>query len=157
MTEFVLLKANELKESMFEWCLGLAISATKMSLDDKRIEMRLDKMQYLIIPQIGFASYMFDLLDNDSDSDDSDEVEEEVLYLYELHIQQELRGQGYGSILINKLKSMANNTRIVLTVSKSNASATEFYRKQGFNVDATCPSNYGIQDVDYRILSFPHN
>ena len=116
---------------------------------EKKKEMLLTRMEFLIIPNIGFASFMFDALDHDND--------EQVLYLYEFHIQDSWQGQGYGTRLMARLKTLDKSKRIVLTVSKSNSSAAKFYRNQGFKLDETCPSKYGIDDVDYWIYSFAHH
>ena len=59
-------------------------------------------------------------------------------------------------MLMNILKNIANHFKmwkIILTCFKNNLSAMNFYKKTGFIIDSSSPSNYGNQKECYEILS----
>lgn len=74
----------------------------------------------------GYCSYAL--------GDAADELKLEQLYLH-----AELRGQGLGGFLLERVEARARTfgrTRVVLTVNKANSGAIAVYRRRGFTVRA---------------------
>lgn len=73
-----------------------------------------------------------------------------TLWLWELHVQNGLRGQGIGSSLLKAVQkqAVAENFRILaLEVQNTNVPAIRFYRKHGFEIDGLDLSQYTNEDV----------
>lgn len=88
--------------------------------------------------------------------DDEDEPEYPVVYCYELQVHQSAQKMGAGLVLMRMLQAIAkhlNITKTSLTVFKANTAAMGFYKKAGFVIDSSSPSNYGEMDECYEILS----
>ncbi len=75
----------------------------------------------------------------------------DIVFVFYLAIDEKLRGQGYGSKILNSIKSKYNNHRIILNIEEIDKSSNnyeqrvkrkEFYRKNGFY-----DLNYTIKEV----------
>ncbi|CAL9730745.1 N-alpha-acetyltransferase 40 [Monosporozyma unispora] len=86
---------------------------------------------------------------------------EHVIYLYEIQLLPELRGQGIGqkmmeclkdtSIKYNETKSYGDIiTSVALTVFSSNEAAFRFYKKMGFEFTAGSPRDEKIMSIASR-------
>ncbi|KAK1713414.1 hypothetical protein CaCOL14_009364 [Colletotrichum acutatum] len=68
---------------------------------------------------------------------------EAVVYCYEIHLLEELRGTGVGRTLMDFLVKVAESIpiieKVMLTCFISNADARAFYEKLGFEIDALSP------------------
>lgn len=122
----------------------------------KRKEMKLPDMRYLLVrtstdslPE-GFASFMLTYEDGD-----------EVVYLYEIHLQESLRGTGLGKKLmsfVEEVGQVAGMAMAMLTVFKNNADARKFYDGLDYSLDKFSPGakilrNGVVKECDYEILS----
>ncbi|KAI9685113.1 MAG: hypothetical protein M1820_010835 [Bogoriella megaspora] len=84
-----------------------------------------------------------------------------VLYIYEIHMREELRGHGVGRALMRVAEGIAqrvNVEKIMLTVFTSNEAARGFYRRLGYEVDEYSPGEKRlrggkVKKPDYEILS----
>jgi ribosomal protein S18 acetylase RimI-like enzyme len=80
-----------------------------------------------------------------------------VLFVYELQVAQAYRGMGLGSYLMQCMESIAAATRmnrVMLTVFHLlNQPAYNFYKRLGYRVDETSPSQLGDANADYEMLS----
>ena len=113
-------------------------------------------MRYLVVrrsgqPQIlGFASCMLTYEDG-----------KEVIYLYEIHLMDQLRGVGLGRYLIELVSGIGRNAgveKMMLTVFNRNTQAAEWYSRLGFSNDEFQPEaktlrSGVVKQGDYRILS----
>mmetsp|Transcript_6133 Transcript_6133/g.25950 ORF Transcript_6133/g.25950 Transcript_6133/m.25950 type:complete len:165 (-) Transcript_6133:2230-2724(-) len=71
----------------------------------------------------GFASFRFCVEDGEA-----------VLYIYELQVDEKVRGKGIGKHMLKLLEEVAAHmkmSKVMLTVHKSNERAITFYRSQG--------------------------
>ena len=100
---------------------------------------------------LGFLSFMVDY-------DSSPTVP--VLYIYEIHLADSLRGLGLGSHLMQVADRLANNMgldMVMLTCFLCNTKAHHFYTDRGFVKDACSPADRKtrnkVVEVDYVILS----
>ncbi|KAL2874066.1 N alpha-acetyl-transferase [Colletotrichum sp. CLE4] len=68
---------------------------------------------------------------------------EAVVYCYEIHLLEELRGTGVGRTLMDYLVKVAKSIpiieKVMLTCFIANADARAFYEKLGFEIDALSP------------------
>ncbi|KAJ4380363.1 hypothetical protein N0V86_004674 [Didymella sp. IMI 355093] len=83
-----------------------------------------------------------------------------VLYMYEIHLDDRLRGQSLGGRMINWAISQARFVRIskmMLTVFTVNENATRLYDREGFGKDAISPEDRvtrrKVIKADYIIMS----
>ncbi|CAG5174723.1 uncharacterized protein ALTATR162_LOCUS10904 [Alternaria atra] len=102
---------------------------------------------------LGFTSFMFTY-------DDSPHEDREVLYIYEIHLHEQLRGQGLGSHLIKFVENVARACRIrktMLTVFTANKRAKSMYEKLGYSKDECSPGDRVTRNkvikADYVIMS----
>lgn len=156
-------------------CLGLIdassaddyrASGMKWSLASKRKEMLLPDMRYLVIQEkkpasndaddgnspsvFGFISYMITYEDG-----------YEVVYIYEIHLEPALCGQGVGKVLLAMVETIARKVKVekaMLTVFKSNRRASKWYDRMGYAIDDFSPPprilrNGTIKEPKYVILS----
>ncbi|KXL43409.1 hypothetical protein M433DRAFT_318990 [Acidomyces richmondensis BFW] len=116
----------------------------------KKREMREDDMRYLLVRQRaslsprddpkmgeveGFLSFML--------THDSLPLVA-VLYVYEIHLAQPLRGLGLGLHLMKAAEDIARRAemkKIMLTCFVGNEKALSFYKSQGYLKDATSPED----------------
>ena len=122
----------------------------------KRREMQLPDLKYLLVRQelgpeiLGFASFMLTYEDN-----------REVVYLYDIHLREAVRGIGLGKHLITAIQQVGYETRMekmMLTVFEANSEARTFYERLGFSVDDFSPGPRKlrggiVKEPDYAILS----
>ncbi|KAF2033886.1 acyl-CoA N-acyltransferase [Setomelanomma holmii] len=140
---------------------------------DKLEEMKDKDMMYLFIRKsdaheddktsswphsiLGFLSFMFT-------RDDPPHQDREVVYIYEIHLHESLRGQGLGSRLIEVVETTAqleDVSKTMLTVFTNNLAAEKLYRKLGYVKDACSPEDKKrktrevekIIKADYMIMS----
>ena len=86
---------------------------------------------------------------------------EEVVYLYEIHLGEELRGSGLGRYLMDLVENVGRKAgmgKCMLTVFMSNEAARKFYERLGYDVDEFSPGprrlrNGVVKEADYVILS----
>ncbi|KAH7401728.1 acyl-CoA N-acyltransferase [Phaeosphaeria sp. MPI-PUGE-AT-0046c] len=174
--EFELVEsASFLRDDDFEACFQLV---DHTSSDDykgssigwkpkqKREEMRDKEMVYLLVREpgtstegekpkeiMGFLSFMFT-------KDDPPHEDREVVYIYEIHLADGLRGRGLGTKLIQFLEVAAVEcgiTKTMLTVFVSNKGARGLYEKLGYSKDACSPEDRTVRrrviEADYIIMS----
>lgn len=73
-----------------------------------------------------------------------------TLWLWELHVQNGLRGQGMGSQLIQAVQQLAVEKQfrtVALEAQNMNVPALNFYRKHGFRVEGVDLSLYSNSDL----------
>jgi GNAT superfamily N-acetyltransferase len=100
---------------------------------------------------LGFLSFMVD-------HDSSPSVP--VLYIYEIHLAESLRGLGLGNHLIQVTERIASNIgldKVMLTCFLCNKKAHQFYTDRGFGKDSCSPADRKTRNkvvaVDYVIMS----
>lgn len=122
----------------------------------KKTEMVHIDMRYLLVRAekdsriLGFASFMLTY-----------EAGKEVVYLYEIHLSEALRGIGLGKHLIDIVSNIGHNAgveKLMLTVFTRNQHAVDWYSHMAFNVDEFWPEARTLRSgttkqADYRILS----
>tara|TARA_R110002003_G_scaffold97_7_gene7790 strand:- start:12779 stop:13876 length:1098 start_codon:yes stop_codon:yes gene_type:complete len=101
----------------------------------------------------GFISFMFT-------HDDPPHENREVLYIYEIHLHERLRGGGLGSKLIKFAENAAKEcgvSKTMLTVFSNNTGARAVYEKLGYVKDACSPEDKIVRkrviQADYVIMS----
>lgn len=85
----------------------------------------------------------------------------EVIYCYEIHLEERVRGSGVGKRLMGLVEEMGRKARVekaMLTVFKRNEKAVRFYERLGYAVDECSPGPKKlrggvVKEVDYLILS----
>ncbi|KAH9860367.1 hypothetical protein J1614_011698 [Plenodomus biglobosus] len=102
---------------------------------------------------LGFISFMFT-------NDDPPHEDREVLYIYEIHLAESLRGQGLGSDLIKFAELAAQQcgiSKTMLTVFTANTGATALYERLGYSKDVCSPRDKVMRrkvvKADYMIMS----
>ncbi|KAL2060552.1 hypothetical protein VTL71DRAFT_9193 [Oculimacula yallundae] len=125
----------------------------------KKREMNLLDLKYLLVKRegagdgdvVGFMSFM-----------PTFEDEMPVIYCYEVHLGEEVRGTGLGAILMNHLvkigKAVPSTQKVMLTVFTRNERAVAFYAKLGYTKDEYSPEprilrNGTKVESEYVILS----
>nr|OQO27499.1 hypothetical protein B0A51_04297 [Rachicladosporium sp. CCFEE 5018] len=83
-----------------------------------------------------------------------------VLYIYEVHLAESLRGLGMGAHLMQLAEDIAAKIKVekvMLTVFVSNSKALGFYRSRGYAVDACSPEDRKTRNkivkTDHFIMS----
>jgi len=139
-------------------------SEIKWSPTSKRKEMVLPDMKYLVIHQragaeertgtgpgvCAFVSFMVTYEDG-----------YEVIYVYEIHLEQRLRSQGIGTVLMQMVEGVGRRAGVekcMLTVFKANQKAVKWYERLGYGVDDFSPGprvlrNGTVKEPTYLILS----
>ncbi|MCJ1471995.1 hypothetical protein MMC13_000639 [Lambiella insularis] len=122
----------------------------------KRKEMRLPDLRYFLVkntfmsPPEGFLSFMPTYEDG-----------KEVIYVYELHLAESLRGGGMGRHLMEVVESIGAKMGVekaMLTVFVANSEARSFYECLGYGPDESSPKDRRLRGgivkaPDYIILS----
>ena len=98
----------------------------------------------------GFCSFMLTLEDG-----------LEVLYCYEIHLDERVRGKGIGKWMMGVLEEVGRRAEVekaMLTVFRRNEVAVRFYERLGYGVDEFSPGpkklrNGVVKEVDYLIMS----
>ncbi|GAA5864487.1 hypothetical protein JCM3774_005143 [Rhodotorula dairenensis] len=134
--------------------------------EEKRAELFHPDARFLLLrrvadsstsPGLGYCIFRFDTEETDAEEDGEDDLCD-VAYCYELQIETAHQKQGVGRLLMDALERLARAYKMdktMLTAFKNNSDAIAFYRRIGFATDEVDPSQYGIDDVDYIILSKP--
>ncbi|GJN91689.1 hypothetical protein Rhopal_004712-T1 [Rhodotorula paludigena] len=102
---------------------------------------------------LGYCIFRFDT--EETASEDEDELCD-VAYSYELQVDESARGRGVGRVLMEALERLATTFKMdktMLTVFKANTSAILFYEKLGYREDEIDPGCFGVEDVEYWIMS----
>jgi GNAT superfamily N-acetyltransferase len=94
------------------------------------------------------------------DFDDPPYQNREVVYIYEIHLHQRLRGQGIGSDLFKFVELAAKRSGIgktMLTVFTANEKARRMYEKAGYVKDECSPPDRMMRNkvikAEYVIMS----
>ncbi|KAL1793032.1 hypothetical protein ACET3X_008014 [Alternaria dauci] len=102
---------------------------------------------------LGFTSFMFTY-------DDPPYQDRPVLYIYEIHLEELLRGQGLGPRLIKFVENAAHACQIkktMLTVFTANKRAKGMYESLGYTRDEASPNDRVTRNkvikADYLIMS----
>jgi N-alpha-acetyltransferase 40 len=159
--------AATLSKEDLEQCFNLVFTTSKSDYENssmgwhpkaKKKEMKLPDLRYLIVRAdsksliLGFASFMLTYEDG-----------KEVVYLYEIHLDENIRGSGLGKHLLDIVQQTGQNAgleKIMLTVFVHNIKANAWYHRLGFKVDEYSPGprklrNGVVKEPDYQILSKP--
>ncbi|MCJ1412204.1 hypothetical protein MMC19_006297 [Ptychographa xylographoides] len=122
----------------------------------KRKEMQLPDLRYLLVqpnpplPLQGFLSFMVTYEDG-----------KEVIYVYEVHLAESLRGGGLGKQLMGIVEEVGRKVGVekaMLTVFVANEGARKFYGALGYGIDEYSPEERKlrggvVKKPDYVILS----
>jgi ribosomal protein S18 acetylase RimI-like enzyme len=168
-------------EPILEQCLKLIASTSMVDYKassigwhpaEKKKEMQDTAMCYLLVrhaplidaPEVesnlpdskkilGFLSFMYT-------NDDPPFEEREVVYIYEIHLAEPLRGYGLGKRLIKIAEEAARKMSIsktMLTVFSSNKEARKLYERLGYGKDDCSPADRKTRgrviEADYIIMS----
>lgn len=140
--------AEEIDCSLDTKISGVSVAANEMSDEDASTHTEPEASNIL-----GFISFMFT-------KDDPPYEDRDVLYVYEIHMKEVLRGNGLGSKLISFVERAARICEIsktMLTVFKVNEKARALYEKLGYSKDACSPEDRVIRkrviEADYIIMS----
>lgn len=170
--------STELSAGEFEACFGLVretsgadygASSVGWRSGEKKREMRLRDLRYVLLVRAqereqeqggggensgekvcGFLSFMLTWEDG-----------VEVVYCYEIHLEECVRGKGVGGRLMGVLEEVGRRAGVqkaMLTVFRRNEGAVGFYEGLGYGVDEYSPKpkrlrNGVVKEVDYLILS----
>jgi ribosomal protein S18 acetylase RimI-like enzyme len=161
-----------MSRATLQWCFDLMKRSTQEYYldakdiggwdDDERMEeLLLENMQFIVIENIGYAAFLFDM---DIAYSDTKEFEIPIVYLYELHVESAFRSQGYGSRLIEAVHAIGRQLdllQVTVTVFKRNTRAEKFYISRGYRIDSSCPSLHlepmNTRRVSYKIYSYKFN
>jgi ribosomal protein S18 acetylase RimI-like enzyme len=107
--------------------------------------------------EFGYLSFQLD-----DDETANPNVGVPVLYVYEIHLGEGLRGLGIGKHLMRVAEHVAKETRmdkVILTVYTANENAERFYRSLGYITDETSPPSRKLRrkivQPDWKVLSLP--
>lgn len=173
-----LIRACDMAEYDLQHCLDIikdtSMPAYKSStvgwhVRSKRKEMADQHMVYLLLRAaphtnatfsshlstniLGFTSFMITY-------DDPPFESRKVVYIYEIHLGDNFRGQGIGRFLISTVEAMASTAGVnktMLTVFASNKGAIKAYKRMGYARDQATPPDrqFGRLTIkcDYLIMS----
>ncbi|EFY87715.1 N alpha-acetyl-transferase [Metarhizium acridum] len=158
-----LLQAARLTEAQVNRCFGIVdqtsgrdyrLSRQGWHPSAKKEEMRSPDLRYILVRRgeeiCGFTSLM-----------PTWENGEAVVYCYEIHLTDEVKGTGLGSQLMGYLTEVAERAegidKVMLTCFVSNKRARRFYERLGFGVDENSPRERRLRGkliaADYVIMS----
>ncbi|KAK3719552.1 hypothetical protein LTR37_004410 [Vermiconidia calcicola] len=176
-TQISLKASNELTKQEFNACFDLVSTTSRLHYEgsaagwnpkQKKREMMQQEMRYLLVypskhsdqssnegsasaDPHGYLSYML--------THDSTPVVP-ALYVYEIHLTEDMRKKGVGTHLMDLAEDIAANVgmkKVMLTCFLTNAKALHFYEKLGYAKDASSPEDRktrkALIKVDYVILS----
>ena len=146
------------------------VSSIGWHVPSKRLEMKDKDMIYLLVRTRdghpgAFAKRDFDtgivaFISFKIDYDDPPNDQQQVVYIYEVHIAEKLRGQGLGRWLMFTVEAMAQSITVnktMLTVFRSNEGARKAYESMGYGEDRSSPSGRVVRGrailSDYIIMS----
>lgn len=170
--------STDLSEADLASCLKIvqhtsmtAYKASRMGwhLASKKNEMENRSMVYILVRQpdgspngfdsgldtdiVGFISFMID-------HDDPPNEHRQVVYIFEVHLAEKLRGKGLGKWLIFNVEAIAQSvaiTKTMLTVFMSNQKAIKAYEAMGYAKDNASPPDRTTRNkiipADYMIMS----
>ena len=102
---------------------------------------------------VGFLSFMIT-------NDDPPFEDRLVVYIYEIHLDEGLRGSGLGTELMSIVREITKYcgvSKMMLTVFSKNTKARAFYHRFGFVKDQCSPEDREVRgrkiEADYVILS----
>ncbi|KAF2644331.1 hypothetical protein P280DRAFT_356214, partial [Massarina eburnea CBS 473.64] len=102
---------------------------------------------------LAFASFKIE-------NDDPPHEDRPLVYIYEVHVGEGLRGRGLGKYMVWCIEAMADTNHISkteLTVFKSNEVAIKAYKKLGYSRDEASPEDRKVRGrvimADYMIMS----
>ncbi|KAJ4321313.1 hypothetical protein N0V94_002945 [Neodidymelliopsis sp. IMI 364377] len=149
-------------------------SARGWDPSQKMLEMLDKNMMYLLVRQaegyvgtakvesptedrsntiLGFLSFAFDF-------DEQPHADRQVLYIFEVHLDDRLRGQSLGTRMLKWTETQArlvNVSKMMLTVFTSNEGARRMYEREGFVKDECSPGDRvtrrKVVIPDYLIMS----
>ena len=81
-----------------------------------------------------------------------DSIADDDFYLQAVAVDKELRGAGFGSILMDSLEEQARasgSTKLALDVSAKNEGARRFYDRRGFAVESQWPKRLRIRALKF--------
>jgi ribosomal protein S18 acetylase RimI-like enzyme len=115
-----------------------------------------DKVNPEEVHGFGYLSFQ---LDDDNTADPK--VRVPVLYVYEIHLGDGLRGLGIGKHLMRITEHIAKETgmdKVILSVFTTNENAEQFYRSMGYITDETSPPSRKLRrgkvvEPDWKALS----
>lgn len=127
-------------------------SSWGLDLTQKAADLTHRRARHLVVYDeedqlVAYCHYQFDY-------DDDENPERVVFYVYEVQIEEKYQRMGLGTKLMSCMEYLARSAdleSILLTVFFENTSALSFYKKLGFEVDASSPSMYN-ERADYEIL-----
>jgi GNAT superfamily N-acetyltransferase len=172
-------RSAELSEGDRASCLDIvqhtsmaAYKASRMGWDlsSKRAELANSDMVYILVRATdGSRDAFSSVLDTDIvgfisfriDYDDPPNERRQVVYIFEVHLAEKLRGKGLGKWLMFTVEAMAQTVTInktMLTVFVSNKDAIQAYTQLGYDRDEASPPDRKtrrktIQAADYWIMS----
>jgi ribosomal protein S18 acetylase RimI-like enzyme len=102
---------------------------------------------------LGFMSFMFTF-------DDPPHEDREVVYIYEIHLHEHMRGKGLGSHLIGFVEDGSRKCQVdktMLTVFTVNEGARRMYERRGYKKDECSPKDRVMRSkvikADYIVMS----
>ena len=127
----------------------------------KRKEMRLRDMRYLLVKSTGNDAQHAEVVEGFLSFMLTYEDGYEVIYCYEIHLEERLRGSGVGTQLMGMMEEVGRTVGVakaMLTVFVENQAAMRFYRNLGYVEDESSPAprklrNGVVKDPTYLILS----
>ncbi|KAI1849159.1 hypothetical protein JX266_005120 [Neoarthrinium moseri] len=160
-----LLQAAQMSAQDLKLCLSLIEETSRSHYEAssrgwkpraKLAEMKSPEMRYVVVKDSqgeirGFTSLM-----------PTYEEGQPVVYCYEIHLKDEMRGTGLGAHLMGFQEMVAKHTpaieKVMLTCFTKNIVAMRFYQELGFEVDPISPEpkrlRFGKTSVpDYIIMS----
>lgn len=160
--DLAFVRSAKLPKSRMEECLALfesnmgemyEKSSWGLDMKEKAEEFNHANACFLLLTNAenslaGFVHFRFDY-------DDDEQPTQGVLYVYELQIDAVYRRQGLGKRMMEISEHIAGKSelpRVMLTVFKKNGAAMDFYKKIGYEIDDSSPSNFN-EPADYEILS----
>ncbi len=117
---------------------------------DAEAEAEAEASGELWVPVSGFLSFMLTWEDGI-----------EVIYCYEIHLDEHVRGRGMGKRLMGHMEEVGRKAEVkkaMLTVFKKNEAAVRFYERLGYEEDEYSPRpkklrNGVVKELDYLIMS----
>jgi ribosomal protein S18 acetylase RimI-like enzyme len=81
-----------------------------------------------------------------------DSIADKDFYLQAIAVDEELRGDGIGSVLMDSIEEQARtlgSTRLALDVSSSNVGACQFYKRRGMAITSQWPKHLPIPKLKF--------
>ncbi|KAJ8907532.1 hypothetical protein NDN08_007643 [Rhodosorus marinus] len=138
---------RELAEKTLSWAFSMVELNVKEFYGDswspreKQRELKSDHAQFIFVRVVLILFPALDLHEDDRGVRDGFasfrfcvEDDEAILYIYELQVDEKVRGKGIGKHMLKLLEEVAAHmkmSKVILTVHKSNERAIAFYRSQG--------------------------